>query len=286
MDYRKKIEYQLVNIPQGFTPEDRGIDSCCCKFQVIADLTSTDSWKNDVTGVYEKKADVSDSITWEITKCGEAGTLPNLGDTAIFPNETLGVGFIFDWRQYLNAYGAGLYTIDIVFNIAGITGGYTVGQYDLSPYSTELLDGSIRVWSEFNSYFLKKDFDFTNSNFKDSIRVPGYFGFRKVNTRIDNHVDKGRRVIKSTRENLNGYEMQAEPLTECASMRLLDFHLLCEDTCYLTDHNSVNHSYRFLDTPVVVDGINDPTYLPHSRLAKVTAVFGDRTKQDKAYYNV
>jgi len=286
MDYRKKEDFSIIRIPESFTPEDRGKRECCCSFDVIADLTSTDSWHNDITGVFAKKAKQSDSITWTITKCGTVGALTNLGTAGVYPNEPLGVGFMFDWKQYLSTYGVGEYTISIAYTIAGVTRGFAIGKYELNHYNIGRLDGTIRIKSEFNSYSLSENFDFTNSNHVDTIRTQGMFGLRKPGTVIANHVDINRKVLKSTRENLNKYDLFCEPVKECSSIRLLDFHFLNEDRCYLTDHNAGNHSYRYLDIPVYIESVEEPEYHGQSRLATIKATFGDRKKDQKSYYNV
>jgi hypothetical protein len=75
MDYRKKIDYKVIRFPKGIENEDRGLNECCCSFIAVADLTSTDTWKNDKKGVFIKKSSVSDSVAFTITKCGETGAL-------------------------------------------------------------------------------------------------------------------------------------------------------------------------------------------------------------------
>jgi hypothetical protein len=284
MDYRKKINYFVIKLPTQLVDEDRGISECCFEFPVYASVGSDDTWKNDYKLVYAKKVEVIDSITWTISKC-ETGVVSNLGFDFICPNEPMGIGFIFDWRQYLITYGVGKYTISISFTISGVTGGFTVGIYSLNEYSIPSLNRSIRVKCEFNSYSLENDFDFTNSNAVDTFRVRGIFGFMKPNTQINNLIDVNRTVVKSTRENLVSYELQTKPITVEESRYLIDM-LLNEDSLFISDHNSCNHDYQLLDKPVVVEETPTTEYLSGSRLMKLICTFGDRKKVDKSYYNV
>ena len=284
MDYRKKIDYVLTSIPKQIINEDRGRNECCFDFPVYAEVGSLDTWKNDFKLVYYKRTDALDAVSWTISKCG-TGIVSNLGSALICPNEPLGVGFIFDWQQYLATYGIGKYSISVVFTIAGIAGGFKVGSYELNEYSISRLEGSSRVKSVFNSYSLENNFDFTNSNAVDTFRFSGMFGFMKPNTQLNNLIDINRTVIKATRENLPTFELQAEPLVVEESRYLID-QLLNEDGLYVSDHNKCNHDYQLLDRPVVLESSIETEYLGASRLLKISCTFGDRKKIDKTYYNV
>ena len=79
--------------------------------------------------------------------------------------------------------------------------------------------------------------------------------------------------------------MNTDPLQECISRPLIDFHLLNEDQMFITDNNQHNHSYQFQDFPVVVEEDIQTEYPEFSRFVKIIAIFGNRKKQDKSYYN-
>jgi hypothetical protein len=177
MDYRFKEDIDVISFPKGFIEEDRSFKECCDPFLVLADAISSDSYKNDLELAYIKKGLVSDAVTFTIEDC--SGTiLPNLGTVAVFPNDLLAVGFIYDWQQYLQTYGPNIYVIKVNFTIAGITSGFTWGQFDLRPYSIGSAKGTVRIRSEFNSYYLKEAIDFTDSNCISTIRFKGFFGKR------------------------------------------------------------------------------------------------------------
>lgn len=285
MNYRKKIDVPVINFPEGVQDEDRGLTGCCDAFMVLADIGDPDSVKNDVTGVWLKPSDPSDIVTFSIEKCGESGVLTQLGDVGIFPQDPLIVGFIYDWRQYLSTYGAGTYKISVNFTIAGITNGYTIGMYNLMPYSIMNAASTVRVLTTFNSYYEKGKADFSNSNFKDTIRFKGFFGDVQSNDEINNLVDKGKKVVKTTRENLNSYELKTGVITYCIEQKLR-FHFLNEDGVFITDHNAFNFSYQYWDHPVVLTEPQSMEYLRGSRKGILTAVFGDRTMNDKSFYNI
>lgn len=278
----------MITFPKGNEEEDRGRKDCCCEEAVLASSTSTDVLKNDVKGVHIKKSDPSDIVTFTIEKCG-GPVLANLGVVSVFPNEPNGVGFEYDWKQYLIAHGAGKYIIKVQFTISGVIGDYTHGTYTLKEYSVTSAKHTVRIRSVFNSYLLKEEFDFTGSGFTDTVRFNGFFGTRKPNTKMNNLIDTGRTIAKSTRENINLYELNTDPLLECITKQIIDFHLLCEDGCFISDHNNHNHSYNeYEDKPVSLDNDNggietEPIKL--SRFIYINAIFGDRKQIDKSYYN-
>jgi len=204
MNYRNKICFDIISFPEGFDEENRlGCKEVCCEpLPKIASLTDNESYKNDWTNVTVKKSTISDIVDFIIVKCGDPTPLPLLGEQGIYPQDNLAFGFNFEWKQYLSLYGSGKYSISVSFTISGVTGGYAYGDYYLKPYSIYNVKNTVRVWSQPNSYSETELIDYTNSNVKDCIRFNGFFGERKPNTEVNNLITKGRRVEKSTRENV------------------------------------------------------------------------------------
>lgn len=285
MDYRKKEDFQVIKLPKPLINEDRGLIECCCNYEVFADESSNDTWKNDITGRKIQRFNDADIVTFKIKKCGISGYLTNLGSDAIFPNEPLAVGFMFDWKQYLTTYGAGMYTIEVEFTISGVTGGYTIGNFQLFNYNTQILDGTVRIRSHYSSYSLEEEFDYTGSNFVDTIRFGGMFGLMQPNSEVNNLVDKGRKVVKTSREFVKSYELKSNPLGNCFTDLILN-HLLNEDDCFISDHNSMNHSYQYLDFPVSLNQLSNFDYPGSGRKIVINGNFGDRRKLTKSLYNV
>ena len=285
MNYRKKECYPIVVLPEVLIDEDRGkkCGKCCSNQVVLGDKTSNDTWKNDFTGVYIKRDEHSDTVVFSMEDCSGV-VYSNEGEDAIFPNDDLAVGYIFDWQKVLNVHGVGDYLIIADYTIAGIVGRHTVRSFRLKEFSRNNVKESVRIYSEFNSYFQKDNVDFTNSNFKDTVRFNGFFGNREPGTDINNLIDKGRKVLKVTRENVNKYTLNTDPLEICMTSQLIDFHLLNEDVLKISDHNRFNHDYQILDREVVL--VDEPKieYKEFDRRANITVTFGDRTLEDKSYY--
>lgn len=285
MDVRIKRDYDVIRLPKPFVEEKRGKCTPCstCNQLVLANLSGSVDHENDKKGVFLRKGTDADVITFEIEKDGVV--LSNLGEVGIFPDDNLVVGFIYDWKQYLATEGIGCYIIKCNFTIGGVDGSYMVGIYDLKHYTIANSSSTVRVWSKFSSYSLNNEVDFTNSNFEDMIRFKGFFGNRTPETEISNLIDKGRVVNKVTRENLNKYELRTDPLNECRTKQLLDFHFLHEDEIYISDHNRSNHSYNYFDKPLILVDTPKIEYIEADRGAKITAYFGDKTLNQKSYYN-
>lgn len=285
MDYRIKTEVSVVKFPKGFEEEKRYKCAPCsmCKQLKLAHETESEKYKNDVTGVFLKKGKPTDIIEFKIEKDGTE--LDNLGFDVSFPNDSLAVGFVFDWKQYLTAHGQGCYTIKASFTISGVEGGYTIGIYNLRRYSINTAKRTVRVHSVFRSADLFNEVDFTDSNFEDSVRFYGFFGNRQPKTEISNLIGVNRKIEKVTRENLNSYELKTDPIPVCISRQLIDLHFLHEDGMSVSDHNASNHSYLYLDTKVVLEESPQVEYFEGNRLAKINVILSDRTKKSKSFYN-
>jgi hypothetical protein len=214
----------------------------------------------------------------------DGDVLTNYGDTGSFPNDDLAVGFIYDWNQILDNEGEGNYSIKVDYNIAGLTGDYIVSTYTLKKFNLQNSKDSVRIYSEFNSYYQKENIDFTDSNIKDTIRFNGFFGNREPDTQINNLIDKGRKVVKVTRENLNKYTLETDPLEIAMTKQIIDKHFINEDVIKFSDYNRFNHNYNIFDQEVSVTETPKIEYIYRDRRAKITAIFGDEVLKDKSYY--
>ena len=286
MDYRNKINYSVIGFPIGFEEERRLKCPPCsdCKQLVLAHASEIENYKNDKTGVFLKKGLETDVINFIMEDENDV-VISNLGAVGTFPNDSKAVGFIYDWTEILNTYGAGCYKIKIDFVIGGVAGGYTYGLYRLKDFTVESARRTVKIHTSFDSYNEKEKIDFTGSNFVDSVRFHGFFGNRQPKTEISTLISKGRRVEKVTTENLNEYELRTDPVTVCMTRQLIDVHFLNANKMLISDHNSHNHSYLYLDLPVTQQDTPEMTYTDGTRLASLTVLFSDRVKDQRAYYN-
>lgn len=280
---RHKETFPVAIIPAQTEPEERGFRSCCCEFIALASVTDSVSWKNDFRGCYIKKSSPGDSVTFEVTKC-ETGIVSNMGYSVTFPQDTLVEAFVFEWRQYLIATGAGKYSITANYTIGGISGSKDFGTYTLRPYSFITAAGTVRIRSVFDSYLLSERIDFTYSNFTDCVRFRGFIGDETPGAVINDHYDQNRTKNKSTREDIIKLQLKSDPLQICLTSRIVKFHLLNQDQMFVSDHNAFNHDKTILDRPVSITEY-DQVPIQYSDMAYVNATFGDKTVLQKSQFN-
>ena len=286
MDYRGHI---TVAVKKPWTPKipeeepDERNKACCCVFTVMADTQTNDISKNDFELVYWKKAQATDTVTFEIKKCGNNNALFNIGTVFNFPQDSLAVGRNFSWRSYLLAHGQGEYTIDVNYTEFGQNKTFRWGTYNLMEWTPQRAAGTVRLRSIFDSYSRTLDLDFTSSKATGTLRFTGDFGQRQPEPDTKNHIGIDRRVLKSVRLNENVYTLRGWHLLSCVTERLIDFFLLEEDQTFITDENKKYNHNEYNEKEVVYDAectVNYP-----GKQASLEAKFSDRNKKTKSYYN-
>src|SRR5690606_29455786 len=137
-----KSSFIRGSLPNIFGDEDRRFKQCEQPFIVLASTSDGGMYKNDVTHVFQNTILPSDTVTITIEKNGIL--LPNRGTSVLYPNSPNAVGFIFDWRQYLQNEGVGCYTIKLECILAGVEVNFTWGNYELSPWTIDTAMNTVR----------------------------------------------------------------------------------------------------------------------------------------------
>ena len=274
-------KYDAIRLPEIFEEQDRGYFRCCCPFNVLAD-GSSDTWKNDVTSAWIKLSSAGDTATATLYKDG----IPTSYTPAAIPfvNEPNAFYWTIPWKEVLASDGAGCYHLKISFDIAGVLNVFTWGIYNLKPYTIQNALKTARLRVVFDSQQDIEGINFSGSQVEDSIRFFGFIGNRQPNTEIDNLIYQNREVRKVVRENLNTYEIITDPTCEDHTKKITDLYLLSENNLFISDYNAHNHSYRYLDLPVIVQESPEITYFELSREASVKCVVGDKTKDQRSYF--
>lgn len=278
---RTKRTFSTFKLPQSFTEENRGGQECCCKHLVLGGGSET--WQKDTTSMWFKRADMGDVVTFQAFHNG-VDISEFLPAPTQFPNDPKALYVTVDWTSILAEYGVGCVELGIGYTIAGLTGTIPWGEYDLKPFSVENAMGTARIRAIFNSYHEADGIDFTGSNVESCIRFQGFVGHRQPNTETDNIIYSDRQMKRVIRENLNTYEILTDPLNECIIRPIVDVFLLSENELFISDYNYHNHSYRFNDVPVIVEQSPVIDYFDWSRKAKLTAVVGDKFKNQRTYF--
>jgi hypothetical protein len=275
--------YKSIKLPVPFQEEDRGWKGCCeCRLLVLAG-GPTDTWKNDVSSAWIKLSDPADSVTFVL----ESNGVPTAYTPPVyaFPKEPDAYYTTIKWRDVLAQDGPGCYELKVSYNISGILGSFTWGEYTLKPYSIQNALQTARIRVKFNLRQEVEGINFTDANVEDTVRFYGFIGQRQPNTEIDNLIYQDRVVKSVVRENLDTWEIITDPIQDCLMHKLTDLYLLSENEMFISDYNVHNHSYRIQDIPVILQESPEIDYLdPFQRSAKLTALVGRKKKNRRTYY--
>jgi hypothetical protein len=275
-------QYEVVKLPDTFVEQNRGLKDCCCSYYVLGS-PDQETWKKDQTSAWIKLSGLGDTYEFELLKNGLPTTYicPNYS----FINEPNAFYTTVEWSDVLASDGVGCYTLKVRFIISGVEGEFIWGKYDLKPYTIQNALKTARIKAIFNGYHEVDQIDFTASNVESTHRFFGYIGNRQPNTEIDNIIYDNREMKRVIRENLNDYEIITEPSDECIIRPMVELYLLSENQLFISDYNAHNHSYRYLDLPVIVSESAQIEYKDLSRKATLTCKVSDKFKSNRTYYN-
>lgn len=273
-------KYSSIRLPQSFVEQDRGLVDCCCVQFVLGGVAET--WQNDLTSMWIKLSNELDNFQFLLLDCDQ-NVLMDF-DAVSFPNEPDAYYCTADWGQILSAHGQGSYTLAIAYDIAGVSGLLLWGDYRLLPYTIQNALKTARVRAIFNGKQTIDGIDFTNSNVESTHRFYGYIGNRQPNMAIDNIIYDNREMKRVIRENLNDYEIITDPEDECILRPLLELFLISENELFISDYNAHNHSYRYLDLPVIVSESPSVEYKDFSRKAVLKCKVSDKFKNQRTFY--
>lgn len=279
---RIKQDVKLITLPNVFIEEDRGYKVCCEPELVLASGTN-DTWKNDITAAWVKLYSSSDTVTFKL-KDENGNDTTYQPATNNFANDLYSKYCEVQWKSVLAAEGIGCYSIEVEYEISGITGAFTWGRYHLRNYSIDIANGTARFRAVWNHYNEIEDINFSGSNVQGTIRFKGYIGSRQPNKEVNNLIYSNREVRSVVRENLNTWEFETDPMKEQYTRMICDLFLLSEVQLFASDYNDFNHSYNINDIPVIIEESEQIEYLEFFRGAIVKGKLGDKFKNKRAIY--
>ena len=285
IEERIETTFQAITIPTAVATNNFVDPFRCCdeKMLVLAHLTQTESWKNDITSAWIKLSSNSDTITFSLTKNDIATTY--VPTNVSFPDEPFAWYSTIPWKDVLLSDGPGCYKLKLEYIIGGISGTLDWGTYDLKEYSLYTAQNTARLRVKFNLNQEIQGIDFTNSNVQDTIRFFGFIGERQPNMEIDNLIYSDRTLKSVVRENLNTWQIKTDPYTSQIIDALTDLYLLSENELFISDYNQFNNSYSVLDIPVIVQESPEIDYLAkYQRKAVLTCVVGDKLQNKRTHY--
>jgi hypothetical protein len=281
---RHQRKYDAIQLPVIFDEQNRGWKGCCdCEPMITLASTDPETWKNDITSAWIKMSDPTDVVMFKLMKNGiDAIYEPTIN---AFINESDAYYTTINWIDVLNADGVGCYELIVEYNISGVIGSFIWGAYNLKPYTIENALKTARIRVKFNLQQEIEGINFTGTNIEDTIRFYGFIGERQPNMEIDNLIYQNRGMKTVVRENLNNYKITTDPSGECLITKLTDLYLLSENEMYISDYNAHNHSYKYLDLPVIVQESPEIDYLDIlQRKAILTCEVADRSKNKRTFY--
>lgn len=178
------------SLPEPVIPNEN--DTCICDFitcgyleRIFAHPVDNDFWKNDKNEFLFKRLVPVDTVDMELHKDGvKVADLNNnaLGNYfPLFPapasaEQQLYKGYLVDWQSVLLAHGVGFYTVVAELNILGNQSTFTSRQFHLLVYSDLNAHETVRIESTQNGNIIGGQFDFTDLDWYQSMRLPGIFG--------------------------------------------------------------------------------------------------------------
>lgn len=280
LEERTEKFYNAITLPVTIEEPERGDKSCCCENIVFAG--SGKAYQDDVLSAWIKLSSASDTILFKLYKNGlETNYTPT---PVAFPNQQYAYYTTINWSNVLLSDGEGCYELKLEYEISGIHGVLSWGNYKLMTFSDQRAIGTARVKAVFNGYQESEEIDFTGANVVSTHRFYGFIGKQQPNTEIDNVIYANREMKRVIRENLNDYEILTDPLQECQIKPLVELYLLSENELFVSDYNDFNYSYKFQDLPVILSESAKLEYYDQSRLAKLSCKVADKYKNKRTYY--
>lgn len=284
LNKERTLSYALyVDIPEQVETPDEVFKECCYNHKVLASTSNSSDYKNDYSGFYHKRQipsetckffliDLSDNSEYELNDA-TYGTFKNFG--SISENPQLST-FILKWKKVLTDLGPGAYKVVKRINIVGIDVEIQYLTYNLSEFSTSVADKSARIDVTMEGLLEKENIDFTGSDFKTSLRLPGFFGRREPKWEEDNLIDRAYNKRQISMKQTNEYKFQTNLIPDCLTFEIFDF-LLFSDNIRMNDYNLNNHTYSFQDFAVKLANNEGTGYASTTRKAVVNLIFNDKT---------
>jgi len=271
-----------VDIPeQNETPEEI-FKECCYIHKVLADINSTDDLRNDYSSFYHQRQLSNETVDFFLFEYAtNTETLLNTDthgtyfDFGSFSQNLDFKGYLVSWKKVLTELGEGSYKIIKRQNIAGVDVETESLVFTLMQYSDRLADHTVRMDIVMNGNLQKLSVDFTDMQWKHSIRVPGFFGNREPQYEENNLVSRFFERRQISMQQTNEYKFQTNQVPRCVTFEIWDFFLFANDI-YFSDYNLNNHSYGFKKFAVKYASNEGTVYGPLTRKAQLNLVFNDK----------
>lgn len=259
-------------------------DICICDFitcEYVENVFASQSpnnewWKNDMNEFLFKRFVATDTVSIELYKdevkvadlnTNALGTFFN-GFASGSAEQQMYVGYLLEWELVQAAHGNGTYQVKAQLNIIGNASEYESRKFKLMQYSDEAANATVRIESTQNGNIIGSQFDFTDLNWYQSVRVPGTFGNPTPILETENYIDSNHYSKQITAKNSREWTLKTKQINYEVATKLLYNKLLANQiliTDYLIKAESI---FRRID--VMTSEIEKPEILGVNRIYNVT----------------
>ena len=245
-----KINSSLIiredeDIPRAFETFNIGDYQCCYEEYAFADLSDTDTFKNDITSFLFKLSTSTDTLELKLFKnCEEVAVLDDntygtVYDSAYFGDD-LRKGFKLDWRLVANGLGFGNYHVEANREILNQDSSVESHTYLLRPFSESLANDTVRVIT-YSEGIIEGGADYTGAfvQWEQRIRLRGKFGNPSPTFETDNYLDTTRKVQQIQDQITTDYELEIEGVPSEIAKPLI-YDKLLANQIFITDYNLFN----------------------------------------------
>lgn len=283
----RSLSYALgVEIPTPTQDPEEVFKECCYTHFVFADANSSQDFKNDYSSFYHQRQlsnETVDFILYHFEEDQEYpisdGTFGEYFGFGFFNENTDLKGCLIKWKKVLVQIGEGSFKIIKRINIAGIDVEFSSIVFTLKQFSSGLANQTARIDVVMNGRLEKSKVDFTGIGWKNSMRVPGFFGRREFQFEEDNIVNRQFESRQVSMQQTNEYKFQTNLIPDCVTNEIIDFLLFGNDI-FVNDYNLNNHSYTFVKFPVKFESNEGTEYGVKTRRARLNLVFSDKFKNN------
>ena len=149
------------------------------------------------------------------------------------------VGYKLEWQKVLNLHGSGTYKIKQVKTLPDLTTEEECScLFELCQYSNSFADETVRIETTQSGYIIGQGLDYTNINWTEQIRIPGFFGNKQRRLEQDNYLNKNRRTTQIQDSLIHEFTLEPYFWPDCLRDEI-DSILLANEIL-ISDYNLLN----------------------------------------------
>jgi hypothetical protein len=190
--------------------------------------------------------------------------------------QSLYTGYRLKWKEILTTFGPGTYKIKK--KVEGKDTDYLLEEcsclFDLCEFSEERANETVRIETTQNGNTISPGLEFLGVNWKEQIRIPGFFGNKQRRLEQDNYVDRNRNTTQI--QDTLVHEFTLEPYFWPHCLRDQIDSILLANEILISDYNLLNTDD--LKNISVIPTSIDTEYFGKSKKAADEIKFEERQK--------